>query len=245
VIVILASRHDPTAEGLVRRWARAQARLMTCEDLSRKGWNFLTRTPLESTAVIDRERVSVKQIRGVLVRLGFVTEDELPHIHEEDRSYVAAEMMAFLVAWLNELQCPVINRPTPFCLAGPSWRPEQWTHMATQLGIPIREVRRVVKLQRRRRHATDGGDETACASRTLTVVDNRCFGDATPAVKNQVRRLARAARVDLLSVDVTAPASGSELVQVQLMPPLETDEVLDAALACLRRSHRNSNLVGK
>ncbi|HEV2714058.1 MAG TPA: hypothetical protein VGU64_02260, partial [Terriglobales bacterium] len=126
MIVVLASLDDSSAEALVQRWAHVDARLMTCEDLSRSGWSVSPHLRGRGMTVIGGERVGVKHIQGVLVRLSFVTENELPHIHPEDRLYLAAEIMAFLVAWLSELPCPVLNRPTPFCLAGPSWRPEQW-----------------------------------------------------------------------------------------------------------------------
>jgi hypothetical protein len=42
-------------------------------------------------------------------------------------------MKAFLLSWLSQLNCLVFNRPTPLCLSGPSWRPEQWTYAAAQL----------------------------------------------------------------------------------------------------------------
>ena len=33
-----------------------------------------------------------------------------------------------LLSWLSQLNCPVVNRPTPLCLSGPNRRPEQWTY---------------------------------------------------------------------------------------------------------------------
>jgi hypothetical protein len=50
-------------------------------------------------------------------------------------------MKAFLLSWLSQLNCLVLNRPTPLCLSGPSWRPEQWTYAAAQLGIPVQPLR--------------------------------------------------------------------------------------------------------
>jgi hypothetical protein len=33
-------------------------------------------------------------------------------------------MKVFLLSWLSQLNCLVLNRPTPLCLSGSSWRPE-------------------------------------------------------------------------------------------------------------------------
>jgi len=242
VIVVLASLDDSSAKALVRHWAHASARLMTCEDLSRKGWSFLPRRPGCGTAVIGGERVAMKHIRGVLVRLSFVTENELLHIHPEDRSYVAAEMMAFLVAWLNEMPCPVLNRPTPFCLAGPSWRPEQWTFTAAQLGIPIQPTHRFVKFSRGMQGDASLAGETDSCRATITIIGDRCFGEAEESLKRYARALAKAARVDLLSVEFTAPKGELKFLQAHVVPPLASDELRDTALAWLQRaSHRSKN----
>jgi hypothetical protein len=127
----------------------------------------------------------------VLTRLGWVTEHEIPHIAAHDRGYVAAEMHAFLFGWLSHIPCRVLNRPTAYCLAGPSWRPEKWLHAAARLGIPTRRMQ----------HLTRPGSspQAGCASEagiTVTIVGDRSIGDRRFA--EATRELAAAAGVEML-----------------------------------------------
>jgi hypothetical protein len=62
---------------------------------------------------------------------------ELPHIDPEDREYVASEITAFLAALLNELPCPLFNRPTASSLWGPPWTDEHWWRAATAQGLSV------------------------------------------------------------------------------------------------------------
>ena len=98
MLVVVASRYDEIARSLVDRWAKQEARLLTCEDLSVVGWRHSLRSVggdssplLDSTAVIDKQVVRVEEISGVLTRLSYVFEQELLHIVPGDRVYVAAE----------------------------------------------------------------------------------------------------------------------------------------------------------
>jgi hypothetical protein len=98
---------------------------------------------LNSTSVIGGKQISIRNIKGVLTRLAYITDHELPHITVNDRPYVASEMMAFLVCWLSFLKCPILNRPTTSsCLCGPNWRHEQWVHAASKVGISVLRTER-------------------------------------------------------------------------------------------------------
>ncbi|HTB78343.1 MAG TPA: hypothetical protein VK762_34095 [Polyangiaceae bacterium] len=214
MIVVLASRFDVDAAGLVERWRNRGACLLTCEHLSRRGWIHDAAAPERSVAMLDRSAVPVRSIRGVVTRLSGVTPAELPHIAAEERAYVACEMTAFLVAWLSSLPCRVLNRPTPLSLVGPSWRPEQWAREATRAGLSAERVRRVA-----RSFAEDAGPTEIAPSSlferpviSVTVVHTRCFGGPgdgplDDAIVAGVRRLAGAAGVDLLTATF-APAAG-------------------------------------
>ena len=141
MFIVIASRHDLIARDLVARWMAYDAVLLTCEDLSVVGWRHYPGAPEASTARVGGREVRMGHIAGVLTRLPYISDAELSHIVTDDRAYVAAEMMAFLVSWLSQLTCPVLNRPTPSCLVGPYWRQAQWVYIAAQLGLPVR-VRR-------------------------------------------------------------------------------------------------------
>jgi hypothetical protein len=61
-------------------------------------------------------------------------------VHPDDRQYAAAEMQAFLLAWLDSLECPVLNRPSPSNLSGPGWSTSQWVQRARRLGFAARPI---------------------------------------------------------------------------------------------------------
>lgn len=235
MLVVVASRYDETAQSLVDRWTKQEARLLTCEDLSVVGWRHSLRgvggdSPplLDSTAVVDGQVVGVEEISGVLTRLPYIFEQELLQIVPDDRSYVAAEMNAFLISWLSGLKCPVLNRPTPTYLLGPNWRPQQWLYAAAQLGIPVHPMRRYIALS---------GDVCPKPPEmppvTVTVVGDRIFGSVDQALATQARRLADAAKVDLLAIHFSGSESGADFLGADLWPDISSPDVADAILEYL------------
>ena len=230
MIAVLASRFDETARWLVARWAAAGACLLTCADLSVSGWRYHLSQPLAGTAVLGGREVPLTDIRGVLTRLPCVSDLELLHIVPADRAFVAAEMTAFLTCWLSGLSCSVLNRPSPGCLTGPSFRAEQWAAAAAKLGMPIRPAR--ARLGLRPSHEARREAPTA----TVTVVGNRCFGAVDGVLLRQAPRLARVMGVDLLGVHFSSPGPGAVFVGVTTSPAVDTPDVADAVLDCFRAS---------
>jgi hypothetical protein len=86
--------------------------------------------------------------------------------------------------------CPVLNRPSLSCLAGPNWRAEQWIHAAARLGIPVRTHRRLV--------GDDWSPGTEEDAVELISVCARCFGCGDPTLQSWSRRLAEATGTDLM-----------------------------------------------
>ncbi len=134
MLLVLASKWDEQAAQLVR--SCEDTRLLTPDDLSVAGWIFRSSCPEEGVAVAADECIPTREITGVYTRLPCVMPHELLQIAPSDRDYVAAEMHAFLVAWLSTLRCPVVNRPAPGYLAGPAWGPERWIWEAARHGVP-------------------------------------------------------------------------------------------------------------
>lgn|SRR5574337_1144287 len=191
MLVILASRYDVGAESVVEKRIHDDIHLLTCDDLSVNGWRYDIKD-VDSVGVIDGKIVHSKDITGVITRLPYVTENELVRIIKEERQYVAAEMMAFLSSWLHGLRCTVLNRPTPTCLSGPNWRNEMWVRTAASLGIPVVAVNKSVSV-------TDTASEPN-ADTVVTVVGNRCIGSTDSEIIRQSILIAKAARVEMLSV---------------------------------------------
>lgn len=230
MIVILANRWDQTPNAIVSRWGEDNAGVVTPADLSRAGWRQHSKGIDQGVAVVGQRLVPQEEVTGVLTLLPCVFAEELIEIAPEDRSYVAAEMTAFLLFWLSRLQsrCPVLNRPTPGCLSGPFWRPERWIHAASEAGIPVQRVRR---------HATlpaSAEEEATPPTASVTVVGKRVFGEVDPALQRQARCLADLAGVDLLALRFAAPESGASLVRADTSPDFSDHLLADAVLAYLQ-----------
>lgn len=159
MIVILASAWDAPARSLADAWPDAV--LMTPADLSRSGWRHDPLHPRDDVAVPGGVRIASRDIRGVVTRLARVDGVDLPHVVEDDRPYVAAEMTAFLLSWLSSLACPVLNRPNAMSLAGPAWGSDRWRRAAVRAGA--------------------GGAPDRPAETVVTVIGEECIGDASLA----------------------------------------------------------------
>ena len=248
MLVVVASRHDEVARVFAERHATDGVALLTPEDLSRPGWSLSLGTSgwePDGTAVVAGRLVRSVDIAGVLTRLPRVSAAELTRIVAADRRYVAAEMTAFLLAWLASLSCPVLNRPTPSCLAGPNWWPERWVHLATRLGVPTRAARcgSLTTPWDAGDDAEDGNPDPAAppiASPlvTVTVVGRRCLGPAADRLAGAARRLAAAAGADLLAVHFDGAEPESRLVAADLWPDVSSPIVAEAVMAHLTGADR-------
>ena len=236
MIIILASCRDKGARTLVARAGAGRVALLTCEDLSVPGWRHYIGAAGTSVAVIGGREVALEEITGVVSCLPSVSELELLHIVPADRAYVAGEMTAFLLSWLSTLSCPVVNRPSPTCLSGPFWRPEQWAYLASRIGMRVQPVHRQVAF----------AEEPAPAvqeSTTAIIVGERCLGKVDTAVMTEARRLARAANVEMLAVRVSGSGPDATFLGADPWPDLTSQETADAVLEYIEgkgQSIRNS-----
>lgn len=223
-IVILASAADEVALALPQRLSRPDVLVVTPADLSLPGWSYRPGSP-GSVLVARGELLRSDEVAAVITRLPRLSEMELPQIIATDRAYVAAEMSAYLLAWLSEMDCPMANRPSPNCLCGPSWRHERWVTEASRAGLPVEPARRVV---------TAGAAEylsPPCLNRTsVTVVGQRVFGDAGDHLAEQALRLALAISVETLSVHFSDSGNGMRFFTANPWPSLENEEVASALL---------------
>jgi hypothetical protein len=190
MIVLVASAFDPRARSIVEQWGSHCATLLTAEDLCKPGWQFAVPGPRNGMAVIGGTIVPDAQIKGVLTLRPCIYPEELLSTGAAHRKYVAAELNAFLLAWLAARTCPVVNRPTACCLAGPNWCAEQWMLAAARLGIPMQNaysgpVKRIV--------------ENSEEAYEITAVGEQCFGFEDAILRRNTLQLARAAGLELLS----------------------------------------------
>lgn len=228
MIPVLAGRYDAAAHRWAARWASRGVALLTPDDLSQAGWRHSLDAPADGVAIVSGRPVCVAEITGVIVRLPCVYEQDLTYIAPADRDYVAAEMTAFLVSWLTTLPCPVLNRPTPTCLTGPFWRPEQWAYAAARLGIPVSPVSCLVAPGA----ALDDMSAPDVSTCTVTVVGDHCVGEEDETLRYHARSLASAASVALLAVRFAGSASGARFFDANLWPRLD-DDLTEAIFAYL------------
>lgn len=233
MLVVLASRHDRSADEFVAR-SDGRATVLTCEDLSTRGWRFDPSDPGAGAAVVGGRVVRASSIGGVLTRRSSVIEAELVHIAPEDRPYVAAEMNAFLLAWLAgmaSMGCRVVNRPTTTSLAGPPWRREQWVQAAARSGIPAVPSRRAVCADGAGGPGPDEPGDGEVLS--VTVVGGGWFGAADRVVGERALALARLADAELLEAWFEQAGPEAKFLTAQPLPSLESPKVADAVLELL------------
>jgi len=207
LIAVLASRFDPEAQSLVAAWSGAGAVLLSAEDLCSPGWIFYPSDAASGVAVIGGQRVRAAEVRAVLTRRPAVVAEELGRIDPADRAYVAAEINAFMVAWLSALPCRVVNRPTPTSLCGPAWDALHWRAAAARVGLSWENAP----------HHEQAHTVIVCGARTLFARDNQEHASAL--------ELAGVARVELLAVRMQR----SRICGACVAPDL-TDEELRACL---------------
>jgi len=222
---MFSNGREPVATELRQRWAPHGAVLMTPRDLSRRGWVLDDGCRDRDRCVVDSKRRACSDISGMLVRATHVTAEDLGHIAEPERRYVAAEMTAFLIHWMTKLTCPVLNRPSAGCLGSPGWHPEHWAIMANRVGLDARPVQRQVGFT--------PAEPASMSDRTcvVTVVGERAFGGGSPSLHHKAIALARLARTDL--VRFVFGDHSAWLVRADPFPPPHHPEIEEAVLTAL------------
>lgn len=235
MILVVANCRDQVAKRLVDRWSVHNACLMTPLDLSKSGWRYCVGDIDSSVAIAGGHKIAVQDIKGVLVRLSWIAWEDLNHIISRDRSYVAAEMRAFLISWLTALKCPVINRPTPVSLLGPGWCSEKWVYTATQLGIPVSTSRKLADFTPNGPTTLDLQSENQSEDITVTVVGKRCFGAVNRTMAEHALSLAGAAGVEF--IEARFGYANYSFKGVSLYPETVTDEVAGALISYFQKNN--------
>ena len=217
MIVVVASIHDARALRIVAEWGSKSAAVLSAEDLCMPGWVFRVPIDPHTTAVIGGQKIPGERISGILTLRPCIFPEELQDTQAAHRTYVAAELNAFLLAWLTAQSSRVVNRPTACCLAGPNWRPEQWTQAAARLDIPARTWRHIPS-----HNCIPNDGETL----EVITVGEQCFGCGDSGLREKSLKLAQAAGVELLSVRFSVDRT--RFVSASAWPSLTDPAVLEA-----------------
>jgi hypothetical protein len=178
MILVVSGAHAPLPDFVASDPAVA---VVLPSDLSRPGWRWTN----DGAPALPEPFPAPAALTGILCRPVRVSAADLPAIHADDRDYVAAEMTAFLAAFLAGLGAPLLNQPSPANLAGPPFGSEVWLRLADRAGLPV---------------STDGAgtaDELVCVGDSVLDVGG---GPADPGQAEVVRTLAAASGAGLLGV---------------------------------------------
>jgi len=130
-----------------------------------------------------------------------------------------------MVSWLTDLSCPVINRPSPTCLSGPSWRQLKWVQLAAEVGVEV--TRRLWQTPHDKAHCRRSAPPQTIE---LTVVAGRCIDATDGSTAAAAERLAKAAGVSLVGLRFATDDSTPRFLGANLWPPLDNELVIDAVL---------------
>lgn len=223
VVLVIADRSDADAGTLVSRMG-SRAILVTPRALSMPGWNWVPDPAARTGRSVDTQFCGGR-LGAVVTRLATVAPHQLGHVVPDNRDYVAAEMTAFLRAWLAGLACPLFNPPHNLCLNGPAWNPEHWAMLAASLGIPTAPLHRRANGS----PSLDTAIPVTPAAR-VTVAGNHAVNHdgCAPVLVHHARALAEAAVTPLLAVDFDDTGPAGRLSAAACWPHLGHPDVLDA-----------------
>lgn len=137
MILVFSAPGNQHARTFAARFRSADVRMLTCEDLSNKGWKIDQSNFETSRICLGGTSYAVGEITGLISLSPAIQQQELLHIQEEDRLYVATEMNAFLTFFFSRLTCPMMNRPVLGNFLGTNWRQEHWLQKAAECGLYV------------------------------------------------------------------------------------------------------------
>jgi hypothetical protein len=218
MLLMVASALDDDAGALAGHLAEhgIDVALATPRDLSRRGWRWRIDRPQDARAATGNRVIPADELDGVVGLLPWVSAWELGHIVPEDREYVASEMSAFLLAWLSQLECPVLDRPTASSLTGFGHGPQAWAAAAARAGV-----------------CADPRAEDQPATE-VTVLGGRAVAPGMPTMlRSAALRVAAAAGRELVTLRFREVSEEPVLIGARPRAAVGTPAVADALLAWL------------
>jgi hypothetical protein len=236
-VLIITDVFDENARALTTRLGE-QAVIVTPLDLSRPGWTFHHDTS-RRTGCNSLVAFTATKLSAVIIRIVAVFPGHIPHVVARDREYVAAEMTAFLRAWLTGLSCPMLNSPTALCLSGPAWEMERWAMLGHRMGVPFVPMCRTIPMNER---VPLAGSELCTR---VVVVGNEVVPDpdCSRDMVHRARALANYAGVYCAAVYFDRSGPAARVVSVDCWPNLSETVVLDALIRTLNVSQENATAL--
>ena len=152
--------------------------------------------PSVRIGVADGRTVASDRVRGIVNRIVHPPMGHLAVSREEDREYAMQEVSALFLSWLTAMPGPVLNRPAPFAMAGPSLDSLQWHALAARAGLPVPALR-----------VPDGrnghGAAWAIPDCNVVVACGAVFGATPPGpARDSCLRLAELSGAEILGIEL-------------------------------------------
>jgi hypothetical protein len=226
-VLLITDTFDRGGQLLARRLGNSVV-TVTPRDLSRVGWTYHPKPERRTGSTVDGA-FRACDLRAVVTRLVGVYPGHLPHVSVPAREYIAAEMTAFLRAWLTALPCPVHDPPTSLSLSGHVWSPEQWAVLAARHDIPLAPTWRTVP--------ADVQSPDAGAARLVVAGSRHLAQGSVPGLLvDATHRLAAVAGQHCLETRVVWVNGSPRLSRVNAWPDLTEPAVLDLFVASIDAS---------
>jgi hypothetical protein len=189
---------------------------------------------------------------AVLNRLQYIPAP--PGFVGADRDYAVTELTALVLSWLTQMDCPVLNRPSPSGIGGALRGQLAWQQLATQAGLKSIELQMTTSTRdfpvRRdfvpRSTASWHADSLPglrvneyhwCSERVDTtdpiavhVIGARASGAAPETILEKCRCLARLAQLDIIRIDLVRSCEGLKFLSADAQPHM-ADPALSVCVA--------------
>ncbi|MDQ7802336.1 hypothetical protein Q5425_01240 [Amycolatopsis sp. A133] len=248
MLLVLCSLDDTDSQWFARRATRAgrACAAVTTEHLSfarrhdhRVGPAGDVRTTIE---LADGVVLDGSALTGVLNRVREPPALAWYRAEPAERDYASAELFAYTLSWLAGLRCPVRNKPTPQCLAGPAPDPVHAWAAAHAAGLRCAPIRLGTATPWPPGDAALAGARAAAAgpvrARQVLCLDREVLDrDVPPATAAGVRRLTGllGAATALLGIDFLVGGDDWWFAGLTALPTLRTggDLLVDRLLRAL------------
>jgi len=183
-------------------------------------------------------------VKGVLNRLSFVHSDHLYLVNGQDQNYAIQELNGLFLSWLNALPCPVLNRPSPYGLAG-QWRHEsEWFLLASKAGLSTPYYKQTSNPDQSKIIGSYEERISSLSTTSVFVADGHVIGQDMPSnIAKGCQVLAELSKTALLGIEFDAKSTSNWVfISATPSPDLRTGghTLLGTLAALLKDGSENS-----
>jgi hypothetical protein len=234
MILVFASIFNKAAAAFVTNYKGAAASLVTCSTISLQQSCFTYPNFDDSYITINSKKLFVNDIKGIINLLPGIIPYEMYFYNEAEYAYQAQEFTALLGFFLQVLDVPVINRPSPHNLSGKILNDFGWHHLASTLQIP--QLVASFKSNLGKPCTDKEGDLT-----TIVYCNKEIWpANANPIATKYTIRLAEHTEATYLAARFTT--KGPLFVNATTVPDANLPEIRELLYRALKTSYSNESI---